>query len=64
MKRGVVERSGRERRGERGRHVGCMAAESVLLYQEAPVGRLLPNYGKPHSMPNTVHLLITLQLLA
>lgn len=28
---------------ERVRHVGCMAAQAALLYQEAPVGVFLPN---------------------
>lgn len=42
------------KRGEKGvRHVGCMAAQAVLLYQEAPVGVFLPNSAeKPKAMPN------------
>lgn len=46
----------RERkRGEKGvRHVGCMAAQAALLYQEPPVGVFLPNSAeKPKAMPSS-----------
>lgn len=40
-----------EQRGVRGgRRAGCMATQAALLYQEAPVGALLPNAAK--AMPN------------
>lgn len=44
-----------KKRGEKGvRHVGCMAAQAALLYQEAPVGVFLPNSAeKPKAMPNS-----------
>lgn len=44
----------RKRGGKGVRHAGCMAAQAVLLYQEAPVGVFLPNSAeKPKAMPNS-----------
>lgn len=45
---------GGEREKERVRHVGCMAAQAALLYQEAPVGVFLPNSAeKSRAMPTS-----------
>lgn len=50
---GETHRGGRrETERERVRHVGCMAAQAALLYQEAPVGVFPPNSAeKCRAMP-------------